>query len=615
MTSPPLSSTAQQSLEDAVRRHFDVPDQAAATMILAALEPRICRGGDWLFRQGDAGDAMYLLARGRLQAWLDSAEPGDGGQRLIAEIGPGEIVGEIGMLAGGQRSAGIRAVRDSLLLRMDGSAFDQLGRQRPELIRHIAGGIAARLRDRTAGPAPAGREVRTIALVPLDGPAVVESLVPRLLDALAPEGPALLLTAERMRELGAPVRELAPGAGPRPEISPELVDWLATQEDRHRFIVYVADAGETAWSDLALRHADLIVLVANAAGNPGQRPWERAMLGAADGPVARRALVLLHGGAPETLSGTAAWLEPRHLDFHLHVRDGVPGDFHRLTRVLAGKALGLVLGGGAARGIAHLGVYQALTEAKLAVDWVGGASIGAVMAASIAQGTPVEAMVATGRRAFLEGRPFSDVTIPLLSLLRGRRMEKLIREYLTGDIEDLPLPFFCVSSNLGQGTLQVHDRGPLGLAVRASAALPGVYTPAVVNGQLTIDGGILDNLPVDLMRRRPVGRVVAVDVTSRNRYEVDYDAVPSPWAVLAGRYLPFARRYRVPGFMSLLLKATEIGTMADVRAAGQRADLLIRPPVSRFSLTDVRAFDEIVRAGYEHGQRAIAEWQAATARD
>jgi len=597
VTRPPLPSSAQQSLADAVRRHFAVPDQAAASMILDVLEPRTCRGGDWLFRQGDAGDALYLLARGRLQAWIDSTEPGQVGQRLLAEIGPGEVVGEIGMLAGGQRSAGIRAVRDSLLLRMDAAAFDELGRQRPELIRHIAGGIAARLRDRTAGPAPAGRQVRTITLVPLDGPASVEALVPRLLAALAPEGPCLLLTASSMRELGAP----------------EVADWLATQEDRHRFILYVADAGETTWSGVALRHADLIVYVAKAGGDPGQRPWERVLLGAADGPVARRALVLLHDGAPESLSGTAGWLAARKVDFHLHLRAGVPGDFDRLTRVLTGRALGLVLGGGAARGFAHLGVYRALTEAKLAVDWVGGASIGSAMAAAIAQGAAPADMVEAARRAFVDGKPFGDVTLPLLSLLRGRRMDRLISEYLTGDIEDLPLPFFCVSSNLGQGTLQVHDRGPLGLAVRASAALPGVFTPAVVNGQLAIDGGILDNLPVDLMRGRPVGRVVAVDVTSRNDYAVDYAAVPSPWAVLAGRYLPFARRYRVPGFMSLLLKATEIGTMADVRAAGERADLLIRPPVSRFSLTDVRSFDEIVRVGYDDARQAIAAWQAKPA--
>lgn len=580
-------------------------------MILDALEPVTCRGGAWLFRQGDEGDAMYLLARGLLQAWIDSPDPADGGRRLIAEIGPGEIVGEIGMLAGGQRSASIRAVRDSLLLRMDAAAFDKLGRQRPELIRSIAGGIAARLRDRTSGPGPAARKIRTIAVLPLDGTAPVAALATRLHTALAPEGEVLLLTSARMGELGAPA--LATSA--QQEISPELVDWLAAQEDRHRFILYVADAAGTAWSDLAVRHADLILLVADAAGDHAERPWERALLGAADGPVARRALVLLHDGAPASLPGTGAWLKARDVDFHLHVRAGVPGDFARLTRVVAGRAIGLVLGGGAARGFAHLGVYRAMVEAGLPVDWVGGASIGAVMAASIAQGAPLDYQLATARRAFVEGKPFSDVTLPLVSLLRGRRMERLIREFLTDDIEDLPLPFFCVSSNLGQGALQVHERGPLGLAVRASAALPGVFTPAVVNGQLAIDGAILDNLPVDLMRRRPVGQVIAVDLTSRNDYAVDYDAVPSPWAVLAGRFLPFTRRYRVPGFMSLLLKATEIGTMAHVRAAGQRADLLIRPPVSRFSLTDVRAFDEIVKVGYEHARKVIADWHTGAARD
>jgi predicted acylesterase/phospholipase RssA len=394
-------------------------------------------------------------------------------------------------------------------------------------------------------------------------------------------------------------------------MSPALIDWLGEQEDRHRFVFYVADAGDKAWSDLALRHADLILLVANAASDPGQRPWESTLLDATDGPVARRALVLMHAGVPESLSGTGRWLKARDLDFHLHLRAGVPGDFARLTRILAGKAFGLVLGGGAARGFAHMGVYRALTEAKIPIDWVGGSSIGAVIAASIAQGGPLDAQLAAARRAFIEGKPFSDITIPVMSLLRGRRMKKLIDTYLIGDIEDLPLPFFCTSSNLGQGKLRVHERGPLGLAVRASASLPGVFPPAVIDGQLVIDGGILDNLPVDHMRRRPVSRVIAVDVTSRNDYAVDYAAVPSPWAVLAGRLLPFAPRYRVPSFISLALKAAEIGTMAHVRAAGQRADLLMRPPVSRFSLTDVRSFDEIVRVGYEHAQQAIADWQAS----
>jgi NTE family protein len=601
-----MQSSAQQSLEDAVRRHFAIPDQEAATMILGALQPCVCRGGAWLFRQGDEGDALYLLARGLLQVWIDSPETGDGGQRLIAEIAPGEVVGEIGMLAGGKRSASIRAVRDSLLLRMDAAAFDELGSQRPDMIRHIAGGIAGRLRDRTADPNPVSRVIRTIAILPLDGAAPAQPVVTRLLAALAPEGPTLLLTSERMGELGAP----ALPTGLHQDISPELVDWLAEQEDGHRFIVYVADSGETAWSDLAVRHADLILLLADAAGESAPRTWESALLGAADGPVARRALLLTRDGAPETLTGTAPWLKTRNVDFHLHLRAGVPGDFARLTRILSGKAVGLVLGGGAARGFAHLGVYRALREAKIPVDWIGGTSIGAVIGAAIAQDASVDTLIDTARRAFVDGKPFSDLTLPILSLLRGLRMERLIGAHLTGDIEDLPLPFFCISSNLGQGTVLVHERGPIAQAVRASASLPGVFPPAVIDGQLVIDGGILDNLPVDVMRRRPVGKVIAVDLTSRNNYDVDYNLVPSPWAVLAGRWLPFARRYRVPSFMSLVLKAAEIGTMAEVRAAGKRASLLLRPPVARFSLTDVSSFDEIVTVGYDYTKQALATWQA-----
>jgi predicted acylesterase/phospholipase RssA len=591
-------------LEEAVRRHFAIPDQDTASLILEALEPCVCRGGEWLFRQGDDGDSMFLVARGLLQVWITPPE-GDG-SRLIAEIGPGETVGEIGMLTGDRRSASIRAVRDTLLLRMDAAAFDRLGSQRPQLIRHIAGGIAARLRDRTAGPAPINRTVRTLALLPLDAGPQGDALVAQLAAALGREGPALLLEPGRLAALGAPPLPGALGEA----MSPQLVDWLAAQEDRHRFVLYRADPGHSAWSDIAVRHADLIVLVASARAPAARRAWEISLLGATGGPTARQALVLVHEGAPAAPSGTAPWLAERTVDFHLHLRTGVPADLERLTRTLAGRGVGIVLGGGAARGFAHLGVFRAMHEAGVPIDWVGGTSIGAVVGAAIAQGPEPEDLIDAARAAFVGGRPFNDLTIPVVSLLRGLRMERLIDAHLTGDIEDLPVPFFCISSNLGDGVPHVHERGPVAKAVRASAALPGVFPPAVVDGHLAIDGAILDNLPVDVMTRRPVGRVIAVDVTSRNDYAVDYAAVPSPWSVLAGRVLPFRRRYRVPNVMSLLLKATEIGTMAHVRAAGERADLLLRPPVSRFSLTDVKAFDDIVRVGYEHARDALAGWRA-----
>jgi predicted acylesterase/phospholipase RssA len=444
--------------------------------------------------------------------------------------------------------------------------------------------------------------VRTVALLPLDDDRAVHDLAAQLVTALGSRGPVRALTAESVAR--TPGLELP--RQPDAVVPAELVDWLATQEDAHRFLVYVADAAATPWTDVALRHADLVLLVAAAKGAPARRGWEPALLDPRGGPVARQALLLLHDGSPASLTGTIGWLSARKVDFHLHLRDGVRNDFDRLVRILDGTAVGLVLGGGGARGFAHLGVYRALVEAGRPVDWVGGASIGSIMGAAIASGLAPDEVIRLARRSFIDGKPFGDTTLPVVSLLRGRRMERLIGQNLAGEIEDLPLPFFCLSSGLGTGLTRVHDRGSLPAALRASVSLPGVFPPAVVDGQLSVDGGILDNLPVDRMRGRPVGKVVAVDVTSRQSYEVDYETAPSPWAVLAGRYLPFARRHRVPGFLSVMLKAAEIGTMAAARDAGRRADLLIRPEVSRFSLTDVSSFDAIVAAGLASGREAIA---------
>lgn len=598
-----MHASTRQSLIQAIERAFAVsPGDAAA--VLGALQPVVCRGGDWLFRQGDSGESLYLLARGRLQVWIASEEHGEARETLVAEVAPGETVGEISLLTGGPRSASLRAVRDSLLLRMDAEAFDRLGREQPQLVRQLAGGIAIRLRDRTGGAASIRRDIKTIAVLPLTGMQHAQALAAKLGAALAERGPILTLSPDRLAELGAPPLP----RGIHSDASAVMAEWLGEQEDRHRFVLLVADAADSAWSKLALRHADLVLLAAASSADPATQPWERALLSGPGEPVARRALLLTHEGGTGTLSGTGSWLAGRDLSYHLHLRSGVPADLARIARVLAGEALGLVLGGGAARGFAHIGAYRALVEAGVPIDWVGGASIGAVMGAPIAQGLSPEEVVSTARLAFVKGKPFGDVTLPVLSLLRGRRMERLIAEHLAGDIEDLPVPFFCVSSNLGQGTPHIHTRGRLVTALRASVSLPGVFPPAVVDGQLAIDGGILDNLPVDVMLRQPVGKVIAVDLTSRQSYEVEYDAAPSPWAVLAGRFLPFAKRHRVPSFMSLMLKATEIGTMAAVRASGERADLLLRPPVSGFSLTDVLSFDRIVEAGYQYTRQALEDW-------
>jgi NTE family protein len=575
-----------EPLQEIVTRYFGLTG-ADARDLVRALRTRRVHGGEWLMRQGDPADALYFVVRGRLQVWHEADdESSRNARRLLGEIAPGETVGELGLLTGSPRSASVRAIRDSQLVELDRAAFERFAVSHPALVVQLAGSIARRLEGATTRPAAPTRELNTIAIVPSDDTPALDDLCERVASGLAAHGSTALFRA-----------------APR-EASEH---WTDDQERQHRFVVYRADAEATAWSRLCVRQADIIVQLADATKPPAQRPWERDLLKGDVAPVARRVLVLCHPASADEIRGTREWLVEREPDFHLHVRASRPDDVSRIVRVLAGEAIGLVLGAGAARGFAELGVYRALAEAGIPIDWIGGTSIGSIMAGVIAMDLEPDEVTRRAKEAFVAGKPFGDLTVPVISLLRGRRMHQLLKANLDLQIEDLPIPYFCVSVMLDGTRTNVHERGSLVDAIRASAALPGMIPPMVVEGRLAIDGSVINSLPVDIMREKLVGKVIAVDLSSRRDYLVDYQEIPSPWAVLCGRILAFARRHRVPGLASTLLKATEIGTMTRTRELSSQADLLLQPPVGGFGMTETRAFDRIVKAGYDHARVRLAE--------
>lgn len=251
---------------------------------------------------------------------------------------------------------------------------------------------------------------------------------------------------------------------------------------------------------------------------------------------------------------------------------------------------------------------KALLELGITVDWVGGASIGSIFGAPVASDWSFDKAYRIARHGFVKVKPFSDYTLPLVALIRGRRMEREIQAHQDFQIEDLPIPFFCVSSVLDSGELHLHESGWLANALRASASLPGVLPPAVVDERLSVDGSVLNSMPVDIMLQKPVGKIIAVDLSSHKSYRIDYQTIPSPWVILAGRFLPFMRKYRVPSLATTMLKATEIGTQNQVRESGKQADLLLHPPVRQFGLTEVKAFEQIVETGYQYAIKELAKW-------
>lgn len=413
----------------------------------------------------------------------------------------------------------------------------------------------------------------------------------------------LMVTQDKLTELGAPVTSLQVNQ----QLPENLRHWLSDQEDQHTYIVYRCPPGDSPWTQFAIRQSDIVLMVADAEEDPASVVWEPEGRTSSNTSIGRRALILLQNDR-FAISNTAAWLKDRQLNFHLHMEKGRDQDVQRAVRLVTGTATGLVMGGGAARGLAALGVFKALVEAGIEIDWVGGTSIGSIMAAGVATGWAPDLAITNARKSFKDGKPFSDFTIPVVSLLRGNRMKRLLKAHLDYQIEDLYLPYYCVSTNLGRGIKNIHERGSLVNAIRASAAMPGILPPAVVDGELATDGAILDNLPVDIMQQKPIGTIIAVDFSAPVQAQVDYAEVPSPWAILRGRWFPFARRYRLPGLTSILLKSTEAGTLEEARRLGAMADLLIDPQVRRFGMTDVKSFDHIVKAGYERAFELLENW-------
>lgn len=590
---------------------FDSADPAALAELQADAEWVALRGGEVLFRRGDAGNAAYTVLSGRLRVVDDTA-----GERALNEIGAGEILGEMALLSAERRSATVLAVRDSLLARLPAAAFHRLIERQPTVLRRISALLSERLRNQSVIAGRARAPVQTLAVVPAGAGSGPAEFARRLAEALALRGTTLHVDARRAdRALG---HDGIARCAEHDPASRRLLQWLNEQELAHRFVLYEADPLLSSWTERAVRQADHVVFVADAAATPEPGEAERDLAArwrSARAP--RRSLVLVRDAGAPTPHDTAAFLAARQVDCHYHVGMDRAEDFARLARCLTGAGIGLVLGGGGARGFAHLGVLRALAEAEVPIDWVGGTSVGAIIAALVAQRLSPGEALAQCKEHFSS---LKDPTLPVVALLAGRRIRtKLERVFGTTAIEDLPLPYLCISTNLSRAAQSVHERGALVRAIRASIALPGVLPPVSLGEDLHVDGGLVNNLPIDVMAAKPeIGTVLAVDVSAEveMRAPSDRDLEVSGWRMLWERIHPGAVRSEMPSIMSLLTRSALVASVywTRERRAAEAASLYLRIPMADLRLLAFDRIDEIVARGYEATHDAIRAWSSARPR-
>ena len=563
------------------------------------LDLKFVPGGNIVSREGEPANAMFFLVSGRLRV---SRRDKTGALQLYNEIHPGESVGEAGLILQQPRAADITALRDSTLAILSRTDFETVLSLHPlELNRVFAQAIYNHLRQ--SSQVVERRHAQIFVVAPMGPHARSGEVAASLTRAFAQVGRAHHVSPETERTLDPNATSGWQGRDRYDEL-----------EEQFDFLVYEADGNSTSWTRRAFRQADQVIFVADSHGSEKVGELEHSLSEEPGYAMKRKHLVLLHPAETADPVEPGRWREGREFERFYPIRRQNLGDYMRLARFLTGTAVGVVLGGGGARGFAHLGVLRALEQSGVVIDLVGGNSMGALIGAQYACGVPLDEICQRTMRFAMGGeRP----TIPVISILSGKRVKRDLQK-MFGDrlVDALWRPFFAAACNLSRACTTVQDSGPLWQAVLASNSPVGLFPPVVFKGDLLVDGAILENVPVGAMRvrlgtplekRRGNGTIIAIDVDVQDYMGVAPDMSRlSAWRTIKGyfqRGVPSS-----PGIGDILYRAGHIGGLNQRGRTVAQSDHYMEPPVAAFPLMAYKHGAEIAEVGYRYAMKEIEQW-------
>lgn len=459
--------------------------------------------GQTLFDQGDIADAAYIVVTGRLQ--LSATQ--DGASTLDVSIGRGDIVGELGVIEQAPRSASAVATRDTTLARLSIEAFETLTARHPKLMLQVFRKILTRVMRPQHRPPHAGM-IAVAVLAPEAEPTLARSLAAEI----ERHGRTVFLDRAQVSQFFNRRGVVDATAGSVE--SARLDEFLNEVDVAHRWVVLETDPTLTTWSSRSLRSADRVLMITSPFPDAEELQRIDEFTAVVDGTTDRELwIVQTNAASIRRPIANRAVIDRANPDRILQHHRGSTRSTSRLARLASGTATGVAMSGGGARAFAQAGALCALADQGIVFDVVTGTSMGSVVASSLAlieDPTLVTAWLEQG----LAGTTIVDYTMPVVALSSGRGLTDAIDNHCGSVlIEELALPFTCLSTNLTTAGLVEHRRGSVAHALRASVSLPGIFPPVVVDGELLVDGGVMENLPVGPLVRDPaVDRIIAIDV-------------------------------------------------------------------------------------------------------
>lgn len=547
--------------------------------------------GEVLFSQGEVSDCMYIVLRGRLLVIKE--------ERVIAQVGRGQTVGEMGIIANEARSATIIAMRESLLLKLDQAHFSELWSRYPRVLFEITKIITQRL-QKTLTPRQKHNNASNILVLQANQQTNMKLFIEQLEASFDRQ-----LRYKVIRRTDFP-----------PELSEEQLHlYIQDLENHCDYLFFEIPLHDKNWLFLCLGYADRILVLADGSQSVNYDPAILPLL-TKDGihSEIKRILILLYESQSTKPINTDAWLRPIPFFRHYHVHFNRREDFLRLLRLINGTAIGLVLSGGAARCWAHIGVAKYIYEQNIPIDAFAGTSAGAGIAASMAVARDYQDLVEICEY-FEHNIKFTEYTIPFCSLLSSKSITVAVKNvYKELKIEDLERIVICVAADLYNSEEVDIQTGFLWLATRASTAIPGIYPPVYIpdSQRLLIDGGVINNLPVDVMRNyfEGLGKIIAIDISETFSQSIQYNyPLELTWPAIIRQKIFSNSKLNIPSITNIFLDGLMLSTVQKTKMNASLSDIYLKPQLTNFPFLDSSRKQQLIEIGYACAEKILNNWK------